>query len=88
MVSPSHGQSAANRKQSVNLTTPGVRVSRIRRDPPPASAVKEIPVADRDELNRRNALIGIAAFTLAFVVIIFALSSVVGWSPSEYTVHM
>src|SRR4029453_9323424 len=47
-------------KQPVNLATPEVRVSKIRRDPPPK--LKEIVIRDRDDHNRRMAAIGIAAF--------------------------
>ncbi len=74
-------------KQSVDLKAPGVRGSRIRRDPPPP-AVKEATIADRDEVNQRVVLIGVVAFALAFAVIIIGFSSAVGWSPGQYTVHL
>ncbi len=73
-------------KQSVDLKAPGARGSRIRRDPPPA--VKEFTLADRDEVNQRVVLIGGVAFALAFAVIIIGVSSAVGWSPGQYTVHL
>lgn len=74
-------------KQAVDLAAPAVRVSRVRRDPPPA--VKEISIHDRDERNRRTVVIGVAAFAMAIAIIIIGVSSfVVGWKPSEYTIHM
>jgi hypothetical protein len=73
-------------KQSVNLGASGARVSRIRRDPPPA--VKELVVRDRDENDRRNAVIGIVAFALALFVITIGFMSVTGWSPTQYTIHI
>ena len=72
-------------KQSVNLASQGVRVSRIRRDPPPK--VKE-KFVDPKELERRDAVIGVLAFTFALLVITFAIASYNGWSPAQYTVHM
>ena len=76
----------ASGKQSVNLAPPGVRVSKIRRDPPPK--VKEVVVRDPEEHDRRNAVIGILVFTLALAVILIGFSSVSGWSPSEYTIYI
>ena len=73
------------RKQTVNLASGDVRVSRIRRDPPPK--VKE-KVVDRDERNRWDAVIGVTAITLAILVIIYAVGSYNGWTPREYTVEM
>jgi len=73
-------------KQSVNLATAEPRVSKIRRDPPPK--VKEIVIRDRDEHNRRNAVIGILTFALAIFVILLAFTSYAGWSPRQYTVEM
>jgi hypothetical protein len=72
-------------KQSVNLAEPGVRVSKIRRDPPPK--LKEIVVRDRDEQDRRMVVIGVATFTLALLVILLAIASYTGWSPRQYTVY-
>ena len=72
-------------KQSVDLSAPGVRGSRIRRDPPPA--LKEISIRDRDERNQRIVVIGVVAFAVAFFIIIIAVGSVAGWSPSQYTIH-
>jgi hypothetical protein len=74
------------RKQSVDLGSNGVRVSRIRRDPPPA--VKEIVVRDPDERDTSNVIIGVVTFALALFVIIIAFGSYSGWSPSQYTIHI
>jgi len=73
-------------KQAVDLATPGKRVSKIRRDPPPK--VKEVTVADRDERDARIVVIGVVAFALAVVIIIVGLSSAFGWSPRQYTAHL
>ena len=74
-------------KHSVDLKAPVVRGSRIRRNPPPP-AEKEVSIADRDELNQRVVLIGVVAFAVALAVIIVGVSSVIGWSPSQYTVEL
>lgn len=71
-------------KKSVNLATPGPRVSRIRRDPPPV--VKE-KIVHPDVVDRRDVVIGVMAFALAIFVITLAFSSYSGWSPTEYTVE-
>ena len=73
-------------KQSVDLATDGPRVSKIRREPPPA--VKELVIRDRDERNRIDVVIGVITFALAIFVIIFAFGSYAGWSPSQYTVKI
>ncbi len=70
-------------KPTVNLAARGARVSRIRRDPPPK--VKEVTIADRDEHDQRIVVIGVLAFTLAIVVIIFFVGTWAGWSPRHYT---
>ena len=77
-----------SRKQSVDLaSSPGPRVSKIRRDPPPPP---EKPKALRhpDEVNRAAVVIGVAAFALAMVVLIFAFGSYSGWSPKEYRLEL
>jgi len=76
----------ATGKQTVNLASKGVPGSRIRRDPPPA--VKKIPLRDPEDVDRRNAVIGILAFTLALIVIILGISSFAGWTPRDYTVSL
>ena len=73
-------------KQSVDLASQGVRVSKIRRDPPPV--VRKTVVPDRDEVDRRAAAIGIVAVALALAVIIVGLASYNGWSPSEHVVRV
>ena len=72
-------------KQSVNLASGEVRVSRIRRDPPPK--VKE-KLVHPDVIDRRDVVIGVLAFALAICVIIIAFGSYTGWTPREYTVQM
>ena len=72
-------------KQSVNLTEP-VRVSRIRRDPPPAR--KEVVVRDPEDRDARTVVIGVISFALALAVIIVGFSNVGGRPPSEYNVHI
>lgn len=73
-------------KQSVSLAPGGVRVSKIRRDPPPA--VKELEVTDPEQRDTRTVVIGILTFTLALLFIGIAVSSYLGWSPREYTAHL
>jgi hypothetical protein len=73
-------------KQSVNLAAGEVRVSRIRRDPPPA--VKEIVVRDPEERDARMVIIGVVVFALALFVIAIGFSSFAGWTPRQYTVDL
>ena len=73
-------------KQSVNLASGEVRVSKIRRDPPPV--VKEKLVVIPDERDRRDVIIDVLAFALAIFVIILAFSSYSGFSPREHIVQM
>ena len=72
-------------KQSVNLTAP-VRVSRIRRDPPPV--VKKTIVRDPDERDIRAGVIGVIAFALAIFAITLGFSIYAGWSPSQYNIEI
>ena len=72
-------------KKSVNLASGGVRVSKIRRDPPPV--VKE-KIVHPDVIDRRDVVIGVLAFALALFVIILAFGSYSGWSPREYTIEL
>jgi type VI protein secretion system component VasF len=77
------------RKQSVDLgSSPGPRVSRIRRDPPPAVKPKEL--RHPDEVNRTAVVVGVLVFALAMVVILVAFSfySGLGWSLSNYTIRV
>ena len=71
-------------KQSVDLAAPVVRVSRIRRDPPPP--VKVITAAEIRERDARNIVVGIIAFALAVFIILIGLSNAAGWSPSQHAV--
>jgi hypothetical protein len=73
-------------KQSVNLTTPAVRGSRIRRDPPPID--KEVPLRDPEEYERRMVVIGIAVFTAALIAVLIGFSSIGSWSPRQHVIHL
>ena len=73
-------------KQTVNLATGEVRVSKIRRDPPPPQKLKA--VRHPDEVDRPAVIIGVLAIALAIFVITIAFGSYSGWSPSEYTVKL
>ena len=72
-------------KQSVNLAAGGVRVSRIRRDPPPKVVEKEI---DPDTVDREDVIVGVLAFALALFVIVMAFGSYSGWSLRQYTLDL
>jgi hypothetical protein len=74
-----------SRKSTVDLAAPVVKVSRIRRDPPPQP--KEITAADIREADARSVTIGIVLFALAIFVILAGLNNIAGWSPSQYTVE-
>ena len=74
-------------KQSVDLAAPGARVSKIRREPPP-KGLKEIPVRDRDEMDRWMVGVGVIVFALAIMVVLIGLSSMIGWSPADYRVRL
>jgi len=76
-----------NAKKAVDLAAPVVRVSRIRRDPPPAP-LREMSITERDERNRRTVVIGVVAFALAIAIITIGFASIAGWSPSQYTIHI
>ena len=73
-------------KQSVKLASGGVRVSKIRRDPPPIA--KKIVVPDRDEMDQRAVVIGVLVFTLAILVAIIGISTYGGWSPRQVTLEV
>lgn len=73
----------ASGKQSVNLAASGVRVSRIRRNPPPPA--KKVDPRDREERERSDMVVGVLAFTLALFAIALAAVAWSGWSPREYT---
>ena len=73
-------------KQAVNLASGEVRVSKIRRDPPPPVKLKA--VRHPDEIDRPAVVVGVIAVALALFVITLAFSSYSGWSPSEYTLEI
>ncbi len=76
----------STRKQAVNLSTGEVRVSKIRRDPPPK--IKEIPLRDPEEHDRITVAVGVLTFALALVVILIGFSSFKGSSPREYIIYI
>ena len=66
------------------MAAPVVRVSRIRRDPPPP--VKVVTAAEIKERDARNTVIGILAFALAVFVVLMGVSNASGWSPGQYRI--
>ena len=76
-----------SRKQTVDLGSGEVRVSRIRRDPPPA--VKPKALRHPDMVSRSSVVIGVLVFALALFVILIAFSIFTGkgWSPTDYVIH-
>jgi len=74
-------------KQSVSLAPSAVRVSRIRRDPPPAAKLEKI-VIDPEERDQWTVVVGVVTFALAIFVIVVGFGSYSGWSPSQYTIQM
>jgi len=73
-------------KKSVNLAAGEVRVSKIRRDPPPK--LKAVPVRDAEDNERQDVLIGVVAFALAIFVIMLAFAAWSGWTPRTYILDM
>lgn len=73
-------------KATVNLATPGVKVSRIRRDPPPV--VKQSEIEDPRERDVRVVVTGLVVFGLAIAVVVFAIGRVAGWSPAQEQVNI
>ena len=76
------------KKQSVNLAAPAVRVSRIRRDPPPK--VKEISPQEIRDREARAVVIGITVFAMALFAILvgFGKTSTSDWSPGQYRIEI
>jgi hypothetical protein len=72
-------------KQAVDLASAGPRVSRIRRDPPPA--VKETLV-ELEESDQTIVVVGVLVFALAIFVLVLAFGIYSTWSPSEYTIEL
>jgi hypothetical protein len=67
------------RKQTVDLSKGGVRISRIRRDPPPPPP----KVLTKAELREREAWmvgIGVVVFAVALFVVLVAINKGPGWS--------
>ena len=77
------------RKQSVDLgSSPGPRVSKIRRDPPPPEKPKEL--RHPDVVNRSAVAIGVLVFAIAIVVILIAFSIFSGYdmTPRQVVLHV
>lgn len=74
-----------SRKKAVDLATPGSRVSRIRRDPPPP--VKTVTAGEMKERDAWTIVIGIIALALALFIILIGVSNAAGWSPRQNTVQ-
>jgi len=78
-------------KKSVSLAPSpagsGPRVSRIRRDPPPAVKPAKIVLAP-DEREQWAVVVGVLTFALAIFFLTVAFGSYSGWSPREYTVEV
>jgi len=70
------------RKQTVNLAAGGVRVSRIRRNPPPPE--KNEPLLDREDRETITVSVGVVVFALALLSVILAVGIYAGWSPADY----
>ena len=73
------------RKKTVDVSAPAVRVSRIRRDPPPP--VKVVTAAEIKDRDARNVVLGVIAFALALVVILIGFGNA-NWSPSQHTINI
>ena len=72
-------------KSTVDLSAPGVKGSRNRRNPPPA--VKELSLAEIRERQTRHAIVGIAVMTLALCLLLWGAASIAGWTPRDYTLR-
>lgn len=73
-------------KPTVDLSAPGVRGSRIRRDPP--KKVKAIDIEERNARHARMVVIGITAFAIAICVVLLGIASMTGWTPREYILRV
>ena len=74
-------------KKAVDLAAPALRVSRIRRDPPPRP-VRPVTAAELRERDARHIVIGIIALALALFVVLIGVNNIAGWSPSQYSVKL
>jgi hypothetical protein len=72
-------------KHSVKLGAP-VRVSKIRRDPPPV--VKKVEVRDPEERETQMVVVGVVGFALAVFIVVIGFSNYGGWSPSDYSIEV
>ena len=72
MASPFH-----SRKKPVDMAAPVLRVSRIRRDPPPVER-KEL-VVDVEGREQWTVIIGVVTFAIAIFVLILAFGAVIRW---------
>ena len=72
-------------KQAVDLASAGPRVSRIRRDPPPA--VKQT-IVELEESDQTIVVVGVLVFALSIFVLVLAFGIYSTWSPSEYTIEL
>lgn len=71
-------------KKTVDLAEPVVRVSRIRRDPPPPEKI--ITAAEIREHDTRTLVIGVAILSLALFVALIGVVDFAGWMPREYLI--
>jgi hypothetical protein len=70
-----------------NAASAGPRVSRIRRDPPPAVKEKAVDF-DPEEREQWAVIVGIATFGLAIFALVLAFGSYSDWSPSNYRIEL
>jgi hypothetical protein len=77
-------RSLPTRKSSVDLAAPAVRVSRIRRDPPPP--VKQLSAADIKDQDARSVTVGIVTMGLAIFALLVGIANASGWSPTQYSI--
>ena len=75
-------------KSTVELVAGAARPSRIRRDPVRQTVVKPTELADISERDRLAMIVGLVTFGLAIMVLVIAIGSYAGWSPSQYTVEL
>ena len=86
MASP-HPTAKATVNLASNQASAGPRVSRIRRDPPPAVVKRELDL-DPEEREQWAVAVGVLTFALAIFVIVLALGSYTGRSPAGYAIEV
>ena len=74
-------------KATVNLASGEVKVSRIRRDPPP-KPVREMTLRERNERDMRIAVVGILAFAFVTFALLMAIGHFTGWSPRDVVIRI